>query len=98
MGGLGLIVILLGFGLGGAVIARSKGNPVFLWFLIAFLVPFAGLAAALFAPSNLDEPRRSCETCGKVVPLSQTLCSGCGAELYFPEETLPPRRVSERRA
>src|SRR3712207_8807418 len=35
------------FGLAGGIIGKIKGSSFFLWFLIAALVPFAGLLAAL---------------------------------------------------
>jgi hypothetical protein len=92
MQGLGLIVIMLFFGLGGALIARSKGNPVGIWFGIAFLVPVAGLIAAVFSRAAVDEPRRLCENCGKVLPVSDTLCTGCGMDLDYPENQLMSRR------
>jgi hypothetical protein len=91
MAGLGYVFIALMFGLGGALIARVKGNPVFLWFLIAFLVPFVGLLAALLARSDNEEPRRVCDGCGKQIPVSVTFCTSCGFDLDFPDEQLPSR-------
>ena len=92
MGGLGLIFILLMFGLGGALVAHVKGNSVALWFLISFLVPFAGLAAAILARAEIEEPRRQCERCGRLLPVSATVCAKCGIDLEFPETILPSVR------
>lgn len=100
MQGLGYVVIALFLGAGTALIARSKGNPVWIWFLIGFLVPVAGLIASLFARAAADEPRRLCEDCGKVLPISDTLCTGCGKDLGYPEEVILSRReeIGGRRA
>ncbi len=79
-------------GLGGALIAHTKGNPRFVWFLIAFLLPFVGLIAAVFARSEAKEPMRHCDLCGKLMPVSDTLCTRCGVDLDYPDEVLPSRR------
>lgn len=92
MGGLGFVFLMLMFGLGGALVARVKGNSVMLWFLIAFLVPGAGLIAALLVRSEDDEPRRHCDGCGRILPVSTTLCGRCGTDLDYPEVTLPSIR------
>jgi len=96
MQGLGLIVIMFFFGCGAALVARAKGNPVAIWFAVGFFVPFIGLAAALLARAATDEPRRFCEHCGKVLPITDTLCTGCGSDLDFPEEVIPSRRTELR--
>jgi hypothetical protein len=96
MQGLGLIVIMFFFGLGSALVARSKGNPVAIWFAVGFFVPLVGLMAAIFARSAVDDPRRFCENCGKVLPITDTLCTGCGSDLDFPDDVIPSRRTELR--
>ena len=92
MQGLPYLVIITCFGLGGALIAHVKGNPKFVWFAICAVLPFVGIMAALAARSEINEPRRRCDLCGTVMPISQTLCTRCGTDLDFPEEQLPSLR------
>jgi hypothetical protein len=84
------LIIALFFGLAGAWVARLKGNSMWVWFLIAGIVPFIGLAAALLYRSEQEEPRRQCPTCGKVCMLHDALCTRCGTELEWPDEILQP--------
>lgn len=92
MSGAQYAVFALFCGLGGALIAHVKGNPRLIWFMICALLPFIGIIAALFSRSDMDEPRRRCETCGRVLPVTETLCTGCGTDLDFPDEQLPSLR------
>ena len=96
MQGLGFVVIMLFSGLGAALVARSKGNPVGIWFAVGFFVPLVGPFAAVFSRSATDEQRRLCENCGKVLPITDTFCTGCGTDLDFPEEIIPSRRTELR--
>jgi uncharacterized OB-fold protein len=89
MQGLPYVVIVICFGLGGALIAHVKGNPRLILFAICAVLPFVGIIAALAARSEIDEPRRRCDRCGTVMPISQTICTRCGLDLDFPEEQLP---------
>jgi len=84
------VVIALWFGLAGGIVGRIKGGSFLLWFAISGLVPFFGLTAALLYRWDRDEPRRRCPSCGRVTKLHDALCVRCGAELDFPDETLPP--------
>jgi len=88
------LIIAFFFGLGGAWVAWLKGNSVWVWFLIAAIVPFLGLMAALFYRSEAEEPQRACPRCQKVVPLHDALCTRCGTELEWTDEVLPPRVLS----
>jgi rRNA maturation endonuclease Nob1 len=54
---------------------------------------FGLLAAALYR-SERDELRRQCPGCGRVVKLHDSICTRCGAELYFPEVAINPESVS----
>ena len=90
MDGLGLLVILLFFGLAGGIVGKIKGSSFFLWFLISGLVPFLGLLTAIFYRFENQELRRQCPRCGKVVKLYDAVCVRCGEELEFPEVALAP--------
>ncbi|MCW2991944.1 MAG: hypothetical protein JWM73_2538 [Solirubrobacterales bacterium] len=84
------LVIALFFGFAGAWVARLKGNSMIVWFLIAGIIPFIGLAAALLYRSEAEEPRRLCPMCGNVCMLHDALCTRCGTELEWTEEVLQP--------
>jgi hypothetical protein len=90
MQGMGLIVILFFFGLAGGVVGRMKGGSFWIWFLISGLVPFFGLLAAVFSRWENRELRRQCPVCGRVVPISDALCTRCGTELEFPDVAIAP--------
>jgi membrane protein implicated in regulation of membrane protease activity len=98
MAGAGYVVICLGFGLAGGWIGRTKGSSFWLWFLIAGLVPFAGLLAAIFYRWDDRELRRQCHECGKVVKLYDAVCMSCGAELEFPEVAIASEATMRERA
>ena len=98
MVGAGYVVICLGFGLAGGLIGRMKGSSFFLWFLIAGLVPFAGLLAAIFYRWEDRELRRRCPGCGRVVKLHDAMCMRCGAELEFPDVAIASESAMRGRA
>jgi hypothetical protein len=95
--GLGLIAILTGFGLAGGIVGKLKGSSFFIWFMVSFCVPFAGLAAALLYRYDTNELRRQCPGCGRVVKLHDALCTRCGTELEFPDVAIAPESASVRR-
>jgi DNA-directed RNA polymerase subunit RPC12/RpoP len=86
------IVIALSFALAGGFVGRLKGSSFWIWFLISGVVPFIGLAAALLYRYDSDEPQRRCPTCGHLCMVHDALCTRCGTELEFPDESeiLPP--------
>jgi hypothetical protein len=86
------IVIALSFALAGGLVGRLKGSSFFIWILISGAFPIIGLAAAVLYRYDVDEPRRTCPTCGHVCMLHDAVCTRCGSELDFPEESeiLPP--------
>jgi hypothetical protein len=86
------VVIALSFALAGGLVGRLKGSSFFIWFLISGAFPVIGLAAALLYRFDTDEPRRRCPRCGQVCMLHDALCTRCGSELDFPDESeiLPP--------
>jgi len=90
------VVIALSFALAGGLVGRAKGSSFFLWFLIAGIVPFIGLLAAVFYRVERDEPRRVCPGCGKVVKLYDALCTRCGTELEYTDEIVPPESAVSR--
>jgi hypothetical protein len=95
---MGLVVILLFFGLAGGVIGRMKGSSFVLWFLISACVPFLGLLTAICYRWENRELRRECPGCGKIVKLHDTLCIRCGTELDFPQVAIASEmEVRERR-
>jgi hypothetical protein len=86
------VVIALSFALAGGIVGRLKGSSFFIWFLISGAFPVIGLAAALLYRFDTDELRRRCPTCGHVCMVHDALCTRCGSELDFPDESeiLPP--------
>ena len=91
------LLFALWFGVATGVVGRIKGSSFFLWFLVGGLLPVIGLLAAVLYRSERDELRRQCPGCGKVVPLSDALCTRCGTELEFPEVAIVPRSAASRR-
>jgi uncharacterized paraquat-inducible protein A len=80
------IVIAVFFGLAGGVVGKAKGSSFALWFLIAGLVPFIGLIAAVLYRVEDAEARRACPGCGRICMHYDALCTRCGTELDFPED------------
>jgi hypothetical protein len=100
MAALDFVVLLFLFGLSAGLVARLRGNPFWIWFLIGFAMPIFGTIAALVARSDRNEPRRRCEECGAILPIHNQVCTHCGADLNYPDEILPSpekeREVRER--
>lgn len=71
-------------------IGRRKGSSFFIWFMIGGIVPFLGVILAALYRYETDEPQRQCPTCGKILPLHDTLCTRCGTDLDFPEVVFEP--------
>jgi len=84
------LIIAFFFALAGAWVARLKGNPMWVWFLISGTVPFVGLLAALLYRAEADEPRRTCPTCGRTCMCHDALCTRCGTELEWSDELVQP--------
>jgi hypothetical protein len=81
------IVIATSFALAGGFVGRLKGSSFWLWFLISGAVPVLGLAAAVLYRYDNDEPRRRCPSCGRACMLHDAICTRCGTELDFPDES-----------
>lgn len=92
------LVICFCFGLAGGIVGRIKGSSFVLWFLIAAVVPFLGLIAAIVYRNDRDELRRQCPKCGRVTKLHDALCTRCGEELEYPEQVLAPESFQRRAA
>jgi hypothetical protein len=84
------LVIAFFFGLAGGVVGKIKGSSFWIWFLVSAVLPFIGLLAAVLYRVELDEERRICPGCRKVVKLHDALCTRCGTELEWTDEVLPP--------
>ena len=91
------VVIAVGFGLSGGIIAKLKGSSFFLWFLISGAVPFVGLFAAIAYRVERDELRRQCPQCGRVTKIYDALCTRCGTELEYPDVVLASEAMERAR-
>jgi hypothetical protein len=88
------LIICFFFGLAGGIVGRSKGSSFFLWFVIAAVVPFLGLLAAVLYRREQDEVRRQCPRCGKVVKLHDQVCMRCGEDMDFPDTAIEPESAA----
>jgi hypothetical protein len=85
------LLICVLFGVAGGLQGRSKGSSFIVWFLISAAVPVFGFIVSIVYPGHTHELRRKCETCNKVLPITDTICMRCGTDLDFPEvRYLPP--------
>jgi hypothetical protein len=80
------VVLAFFCGLSAGVIGRIKGSSFFLWFAIGLCLPLLGTLVALLYRFEQREPRRACPECGKVVPLHDQVCTGCGRDLDWPAD------------
>ncbi len=79
------LIILTCFGLATGIVGRSKGSSFFIWFLVGFVLPLAGLIAAFLYRYEKGEPERRCPRCGAVHKIHVQVCRYCGEDLYLPE-------------
>jgi hypothetical protein len=84
------IVMMIFFGLSAGVIGKIKGSSFFIWFLIGAVLPILGTLAALLYRFESNEPRRACDECGRIMPLTDQVCRRCGADQDFPDEIIAP--------
>jgi hypothetical protein len=82
------LVLMFFFGLSAGVIGKIKGSSFFIWFAIGAVVPILGTIAAMCYRYERYEPRRECDECGRVIPLTDQVCRGCGADQGLPERVL----------
>lgn len=81
------------FGVAGGLQGRSKGSSFLLWFFISACLPLFGFVAAVVYPGHRSELRRQCDGCGRLLPITDTMCMGCGTDLDFPEVRYLPADV-----
>jgi hypothetical protein len=84
------VIIAVCFGISGGIVGRIKGSSFVLWFLISAAVPVLGLITALAYRFDSEELRRRCPSCGRVTKIYDAICTGCGAELDFPDVAVAP--------
>jgi hypothetical protein len=82
------LVLMFFFGLSAGVIGKIKGSSFFIWFLIGAALPLLGTIAAILYRFERDEPRRECDECGLVMPITNQVCRRCGADQSLPERVL----------
>ena len=77
-------------GLSAAVIGKIKGSSFLIWFLIGAGLPILGTLAAVFYRYERYEPRRECDECGRMMPVTDQVCRRCGADQEAPREIYVP--------
>jgi hypothetical protein len=82
------IVLMFFFGLSAGVIGKIKGSSFFIWFLVGAGLPLLGTIAALLYRFERNEPRRECDECGRIMPITDQVCRRCGADQGLPERVL----------
>ena len=80
------LVLMFFCGLSAGIIGKIKGSSFFIWFLIGAVLPILGTLAALFYRFERDEPRRRCDECGFLMPITSQVCRRCGADQEYPSE------------
>lgn len=78
------VVIAIFCGLSAGAVAKIKGGPFWIWFLVGLVLPLIGTVAALLTSWDRDVARRRCPECGNVVPIHDQVCMRCGRDLEFP--------------
>ncbi len=91
-----LVVILLFFGIAGGVVAKIKGDTIWVWFLVSACVPFLGLLTAVLYRVEKEELRQQCPGCGRMLKLYDAVCMRCGHELEFPEVAFSAKPAARR--
>jgi hypothetical protein len=82
------LVIAVFFGLSAGTIGKIKGSSFVLWFLVGGVLPVFGTLAAIFYRFERNEPRRECDECGRIIPMTDQVCRGCGADQGLPSRVL----------
>jgi len=83
------IYIAISFGIAGGIVGKVKGSSFWLWFIISGVVPVLGLLTAIVYRNEREVERRLCPRCRNLCKIHDTLCTRCGAELYFTPEVIP---------
>jgi hypothetical protein len=84
--GLYFLVILFFFGLATGIVGKIKGSSFFIWFLVGFCLPVAGLLAALLYRWESREPRMRCPRCHATLKVSDQVCVRCGEDIEWKAE------------
>jgi hypothetical protein len=82
------LVLMFFFGLSAGVIGRIKGSSFFIWFVVGAGLPGLGTLAAMLYRYERNEPRRQCDECGRVIPITDQVCRRCGADQEYPSQVL----------
>jgi hypothetical protein len=82
------IVLILFCGLSAGVVAKTRGNGFWIWFLIGLVIPFLGTIAALLYRRDRDVVKVKCPQCGATVAIHDQVCMRCGNDLASPDELL----------
>ena len=87
------LIVLTSFGLATGIVGRAKGSSFFIWFLVGFILPLAGLIAAFLYRDEKGEPERRCPRCGAIQKIHVQVCRRCGEDLLLPDpsEVRQPR-------
>jgi hypothetical protein len=80
------LVLMFFFGLSAGVIGRIKGSSFFIWFFVGAALPVLGTLAAVLYRYERNEPRRECDECGRIMPLTDQVCRRCGADQELPQQ------------
>ena len=82
------LVLMFFFGLSAGVIGKIKGSSFFIWFVVGAGLPVLGTIAAMLYRYERNEPRRQCDECGRVIPITDQVCRRCGADQEYPSQVL----------
>jgi hypothetical protein len=82
------LTIMFFCGLSAAVIGKIKGSSFFIWFVVGAGLPLLGTVAAVLYRYERNEPRRQCDECGRVMPITDQVCRRCGADQEYPSQVL----------
>ncbi len=82
------LVFMFFFGLSAGVIGKIKGSSFFIWFVVGAGLPLLGTIAAMLYRYERNEPRRQCDECGRVMPITDQVCRRCGADQEYPSQVL----------
>jgi hypothetical protein len=80
------LVLMFFFGLSAGTIGKIKGSSFFVWFLVGAALPVFGTLAAVLYRFERNEPRRQCDECGRIMPLTDQVCRRCGADQELPQQ------------
>lgn len=82
------LVVMFFFGLSAGVIGKIKGSSFLIWFVVGAGLPGLGTLAAMLYRYERNEPRRQCDECGRVIPITDQVCRRCGADQEYPSQVL----------